>query len=205
MNVEDAKQIRIVDYLHSLGHNPVKQQYNSIWYKSPFREEQEPSFKVDLDRNLWYDFKIRKGGGILAFMQELYQCVSLPYLLNQLDAQSKTIRPVSFSFPRLSSSHPSFQHLEVEPLSTDSVVTYLLGRGINTKLAQKECREVRFENNGKWHFAIGFLNAAGGGTKYATNISKGVFHPKTLRIYSRPENPKRHVTFLVSLWTIFLS
>lgn len=30
MNVEDAKQIRIVDYLHSSGHNPVKQQCNSL-------------------------------------------------------------------------------------------------------------------------------------------------------------------------------
>ena len=55
MNIEDVKQIPIADYLHSLGYSPVKQQGNGLWYKSPLREEHEPSFKVNTDRNLWYD------------------------------------------------------------------------------------------------------------------------------------------------------
>ena len=54
MNIEDVKQIPIADYLHSLGYSPVKQQGNGLWYKSPLREEHEPSFKVNTDRNLWY-------------------------------------------------------------------------------------------------------------------------------------------------------
>ena len=56
MNIEDVKQISIADYLHSLGYSPVKRQGNSLWYKSPLREEHEASFKVNTDRNLWYDF-----------------------------------------------------------------------------------------------------------------------------------------------------
>lgn len=56
MTIEEAKNIKLADYLHSLGYNPVKQQGNSLWYKSPFREEKDPSFKVNPDRNLWYDF-----------------------------------------------------------------------------------------------------------------------------------------------------
>lgn len=203
MNVEDAKQIRIVDYLHSLGHNPIKQQCSSLWYNSPFRQEQEPSFKVDLDRNLWYDFKTRKGGGILAFVQELYQCVSLPYLLNQLEEQRKAIRSVSFSFPRLSSSHPSFQHLEVKPLSTDSLVTYLRGRGINTKLAQKECREVRFENNGKWYFAIGFLNVAGG-YEIRNEYLKGCISPQDIT-HIRPAGEPKEICYVFGEFMDYLS
>jgi hypothetical protein len=35
-------------------------------------------------------------------------------------------------------------------------------RGINTELAKKECKEVRFANNGKHYFAIGFPNVSGG-------------------------------------------
>lgn len=46
MTIEEAKKIAIVDYLYSLGHTPVKQQGSSLWYKSPLREEKEPSFKV---------------------------------------------------------------------------------------------------------------------------------------------------------------
>ena len=43
MTIEEAKSIRIADYLHSLGYSPVKQQGINLWYKSPFREESEAS------------------------------------------------------------------------------------------------------------------------------------------------------------------
>ena len=72
MNIEDVKQIPIADYLHSLGYSPVKQQGNGLWYKSPLREEHEPSFKVNTDRNLWYDFGAGKGGNLIALAKELY-------------------------------------------------------------------------------------------------------------------------------------
>ncbi len=56
MNIQEAKQIKIADYLQSLGYSPVKQQGNCLWYKSPFRQETEASFKVNTDRNLWFDY-----------------------------------------------------------------------------------------------------------------------------------------------------
>lgn len=56
MTIEEAKNIKLADYLLSLGYNPIKQQGNDLWYKSPLREEKEPSFKVNPNRNLWYDF-----------------------------------------------------------------------------------------------------------------------------------------------------
>lgn len=56
MNIQEAKQIKIADYLQSLGYSPVKQQGSCLWYKSPFRQETEASFKVNTDRNLWFDY-----------------------------------------------------------------------------------------------------------------------------------------------------
>ncbi len=58
MNIETAKQINLADYLHSLGYSPVKQQGINLWYKSPLREETEASFKVNTERNQWYDLKL---------------------------------------------------------------------------------------------------------------------------------------------------
>lgn len=55
MTIEEAKSIRIADYLYSLGYSPVKQQGINLWYKSPFREESEASFKVNTEREQWYD------------------------------------------------------------------------------------------------------------------------------------------------------
>lgn len=61
MNIETAKQINLADYLHSLGYSPVEQQGINLWYKSPLREETEASFKVNTERNQWYDFGLGKG------------------------------------------------------------------------------------------------------------------------------------------------
>lgn len=51
MTIEEAKNIRLADYLHSLGYAPVRQQGTNLWYKSPFREETEASFKVNTEIN----------------------------------------------------------------------------------------------------------------------------------------------------------
>ena len=56
MNIQEVKNIRIADYLQSLGYTPVKQQGSSLWYKSPLREEKDASFKVNTGLNKWYDF-----------------------------------------------------------------------------------------------------------------------------------------------------
>ena len=148
MNIEDVKQIPIADYLHSLGYSPVKQQGNGLWYKSPLREEHEPSFKVNTDRNLWYDFGAGKGGNIIALAKELYCSDSLPYLLNRIAEQTPHVRPVSFSFPQRR-TEPSFQHLEVRDLIHPALLRYLQGRGINVELAKRECKELHFTNNGR--------------------------------------------------------
>ena len=82
MTTEEAKKIRIVDYLHSLGYSPVKQQGVNLWYKSPFREENEPSFKVNTEREQWFDFGLGKGGNIIALAAHLYATESVPYILH---------------------------------------------------------------------------------------------------------------------------
>ena len=53
MTTQEAKEIRIADYLQSLGYTPVKQQGRSLWYKSPLREETDASFKVNTEINRW--------------------------------------------------------------------------------------------------------------------------------------------------------
>ena len=57
----------------------VKQQGNSLWYKSPMREETEASFTVHTELTQWYDFGISKGGNIIALASELY--LSLIHIL----------------------------------------------------------------------------------------------------------------------------
>ena len=161
MNIQEVKNIRIADYLQSLGYSPIKQQGNSLWYKSPFREETEASFKVNTDRNLWFDYGLGKGGNIIALAEELYATDYVPYLLNKIAERVPHIRPVSFSF-RQQSFEPSFQQLEVGELTHPALLRYLQERGINTGLARLECKELHFIHNDKPYFAIGFPNVADG-------------------------------------------
>lgn len=194
MNIQDAKQIKIADYLQSLGYSPVKQQSGSLWYKSPFRRETEASFKVNTDRNLWFDYGLGRGGNIITLAQELYGSDYVPYLLDRIAEQAPHIRPVSFSFRR-QPYEPSFQHLEVRELSHPALLRYLQERGINTALAKPECKELHFINNGKPYFAIGFPNVAGG-YEVRNRFFKGCIAPKDIsHIRQRGERREKSLVF----------
>lgn len=188
MNIQEAKQIRIADYLQSLGYTPVKQQGNSLWYKSPFRQEAEASFKVNTDRNLWFDYGLGRGGNIIALAAELYASDYVPYLLNKIAEQAPYIRPVSFSF-RQQAFEPSFQHLEVGELTHPALLRYLQERGIDTDLAKPECKELHFVHNGKPYFAIGFPNVAGG-YEVRNRFFKGCIAPKNISHIRQQGEPR---------------
>ena len=93
MTIQEAKHIRIADYLQSLGYTPIKRQGNSLWYKSPMREEAEASFKVNTELNQWYDFGIGKGGNIIALASELYRSDN-----RQTDTASAHCQPYTVLF-----------------------------------------------------------------------------------------------------------
>ena len=181
MDIQTAKQIKIADFLHSLGYSPVKQQGINLWYKSPLREETEASFKVNTERNQWYDFALGKGGNIIALASRLYATDSVPYLLKRIEEQAPHVRPVSFSFRKQSFTEPSFQQLEIVPLSSPALLAYLQERGINPALAKRECREARFTHNGKRYFAVAFPNILGG-YEIRNRFFKGCLPPKDVTL-----------------------
>lgn len=188
MDIQTAKQISIAEYLHSLGYSPVRRQGGNLWYKSPLREETEASFKVNTERNLWYDFATGKGGNIIALAAELYASDHVPYLLEMIARQAPHVRPVSFSFGGQTLSQPSFRQLEVMPLSSPALFSYLRERGINTELAKRECREVHYLTDGKPYFAVGFPNRSGG-YEIRNKFFKGCIAPKDIT-HIRQEQPK---------------
>ena len=189
MDIQTAKQIRLEEYLHSLGYSPVKRQGINLWYKSLFREETEASFKVNTERNQWYDFALGKGGNIIALASHLYATDCVPYLLKRIEEQAPHVRPVSFSFRKQSFTEPSFQQLEIVPLSSPALLAYLQERGINPALAKRECMEARFTNNGKRYFAIAFPNISGG-YEIRNRYFKGCIAPKEISHIRQSGEPK---------------
>ena len=163
MNIKEAKSISLAGYLHSVGITPCKKQGDSLWYHSPFREETEPSFKVSLSRNEWYDFGAGKGGNIIDFMIERHGTDNIAYLLEVIAGKSAAAVHAgeSFSF-RPQTSLSAFEDIGVHPLSNPALLQYLNERKIHIPFAVQICKEVHFTTNGKRYFAIGFENDLGG-------------------------------------------
>ena len=89
------------------------------------------------------------------------------------------MHPVSFSFGGQTLSQPSFRQLEVMPLSSPALFSYLRERGINTELTKRECREVHYLTDGKPYFAVGFPNRSGG-YEIRNKFFKGCIAPKDI-------------------------
>lgn len=207
MTTQEAKQIRIADYLQTLGYTPVKRQGRSLWYKSPLREEAEASFKVNTELNQWYDFGIGKGGNIIALASELYRSDNVLYLLECIAKHTPhlhTANHTPFSLGRQSiSEQPIYRHLQVTELSSHALLSYLQERGIDTELAKRECRELRFENKGKPYFAIGFPNMTGG-YEVRNRYFKGCVAPKDIT-HIRQQGEPRSICYLFEGFMDYLS
>ena len=74
MTIDEIKAISIRDYLGSMSIYPAKNYGYYGMYKSPFRNEHTPSFKVDYNQNLWYDFAVDEGGSIIDLVMKLHNC-----------------------------------------------------------------------------------------------------------------------------------
>ena len=213
MTINDAKQIKLADYLQSLGYTPIKQQGKSLWYKSPLRNETDASFKVNTELNQWYDFGIGKGGNIIALAAELYHSENVAYLLARIAERTPYIRPASFanadianarqseqdslcsrstatfSFGEQQTSNCSFEDIKVGELSSPALIAYFKERGINIDLAKRECKELRYEYDGKTYFVIGFPNMAGG-YELRNRYFKGCLAPKDITHIRQQGEPR---------------
>jgi len=68
------KRYSIVEYLERKGINPVRRTPSYAMYRSPLRAETHPSFKVDIQKNLWIDYAEDRGGSIIDLCMRLEGC-----------------------------------------------------------------------------------------------------------------------------------
>ncbi len=161
--IKEIKSIPLAAFLSQLGHEPTARKGTRLWYKSPLRQEQTPSFKVETTRNCWYDFGIGNGGNIIDLATELYQSTDLRYLMRCI-ANSypvPSVHTVASSFPQQHSA-PSMERFEVMPLEHRALVAYLQERGIPAHIAKAKCKEAHYSVNGKTYFAVAFENVSNG-------------------------------------------
>ena len=74
MTYKEANNISIKDYLNSLGIQPVTEKGSYGMYRSPLREDNTPSFKVDYNANLWCDYGTGEGGTLIDLVMKQNGC-----------------------------------------------------------------------------------------------------------------------------------
>ncbi|MGN1255034.1 MAG: CHC2 zinc finger domain-containing protein, partial [Prevotella sp.] len=154
MNIDQATRISIVEFLSWLGHRPVRQKGCKYWYVSPFRHETKPSFKVNMEINMWYDFGEGAGGGIISLAKRLYNTNDVSMVLRRIqDRAPSTI--VCFSRP----THPrepqcTMKNVVKKPLESSALLDYARRRGISSEVVKRYCKEISYEIYGRRYFTI---------------------------------------------------
>ena len=202
MNIKKIKQIKLQDFLASMGCKPVKQYGVNLMYLSPLRTEKHASFKVNTEINQWYDFGIGRGGNIIALAELLYNSSDVSYLIHQIERNAPS--SVSDSLPTIKPITPqnSFEHLQVLPITHPALIKYLEERCIDIETARTVCKELHFDTRGKHYFGIGCPNIAGG-YEIRNPFFKGCIAPKDISHFYA-EEPK-NVCFVFEGFMDFLS
>jgi len=191
MNCEEANQIDLVDYLNAIGYQPQKITGNDYWYRSPFRDEKEPSFKVNRNKNVWYDHGLGKGGKLIDFAMQFYHCnvsdalQKISSFQPQKNIQNQVIRSPFHLHENSLLNHRDARETAIkiivakQPIQDLMLCHYLKQRRIEKCIADKYCHEVLFTNSGKekQYKAIGFKNNAGG-YELRNEYFKGSSSPK---------------------------
>ncbi|MDH6314183.1 DNA primase [Parabacteroides sp. PFB2-10] len=115
--MKNSNYISIKQYLENKGISPVKDRGYYGMYLSPLRNDSNPSFKVDYDKDLWYDFGTNEGGSIVDLVMKLENCPlaeALRQLENSFSFHRNDTLPIS---PKLESRESALTITDIKPLA----------------------------------------------------------------------------------------
>ena len=181
MQLHDIKRISIVDYLARAGHKPKLIKGMNYWYCSPLRSELTPSFKVNAERNQWYDFGTGDHGDIIDLVCALQHCPTAEAMRQLATLKGVRLAP-SFSFGGITPVRPqapSMELISVQAVKHPKLLLYLTERGLQRSDISPFLSEVYYKVSEKCFFALGFQNDAGG-WELRNPYFKGCFAPKAI-------------------------
>ena len=196
MKEEDLSRIKrfsIVEYLERKGIKSVRRTPAYALYRSPFREDTHPSFKVDTEKNLWIDYAEGKGGSIIDLCMRLEGCT----LSETIRHLGRNTLDDTVHSPYKESVQDTFMQESIrQAASTNGGARRLTGisdtlplhlqkylteeRCINMEKAMPFLRCISYEIRGLHYQAIGFANQSGGYELRDNGSFKGTIAPKDI-------------------------
>ena len=185
MNIDAIRQIPLVDFLNHLGYQPTGRDSKGLWFYAPYRSERKPSFHVNPNKNIWFDFGTGTGGDIFTLAGVIVSTLAKQEMSGETDflrqadfIAVKMQLPVDKPYkPTPFIEKPTFANLEISTLKAPALLKYLADRGIPNEIARQYCVQVDYEMKGKHYYAIGFRNDADG-YELRNPLFKGSSPPK---------------------------
>ncbi|KAA3597467.1 MAG: hypothetical protein DWQ06_13770 [Calditrichaeota bacterium] len=203
MNCSQANNFPIQEIVENfLNLEQRKRRGSELWYCSPFRNEKTPSFKINLETNMWYDFGktsgMLSGGKVVDLLLEL-KLGTISQILKILESnyESKTKSNHSlFSFPKQKNSQSAknileqkqFKIIRIKPLKNEALIEFIESRKVKIEIAKKYLEEIYFKNlkNEKTYFALGFRNNSKD-YEWKNKYLSGVFGKKDFTAFFQSE------------------
>jgi len=167
MKSQEANAIPLREILEKYGHEPVRSYHGYLMYSSPFRNEETPSFMVNLHTNKWKDFGEDSSGGVADLVMRLERCDFHSAMRriekSDLSAPSDPL-PVPTSAGDAGTS-PRLTVDNINPLTNRMLLEYMGRRGIDADIAKAYCKEAYYHFSGRKDrrcFAVAFPNDKGG-------------------------------------------
>ncbi len=153
-----VKEIDLIDFLSKLGFNPSRINEKEAWYYSPLKtKEKIASFRINRQRQLWYDYSLGEGGDIIKLGCRIYNC-SISELLTKLQNHSFSFRqPISNQIEQNKIIINS-----IEEISKPELINFMKSRCIDIGIAKSFCREINYIVGNLDFSSIGFQNQSGG-------------------------------------------
>ena len=158
INAEKARKISIISYLKRQGIDYVRQSGQNFFFLSPFRSEADPSFKVNAEKNIWFDFGAGIGGSIIDLVMKMNNIG----FSDALKVLSGCADISSFSFHRPKNQEGRIQINHIQDLQNKALIQYLQQRKISCQTAFPYVKEAYFKVSGTQYFALAFENDKGG-------------------------------------------
>ena len=177
---QDIKSIPIREYLTNIGIHPVKEYGYYGMYHCPYREDRNASFKVDYNKNIWYDFGISEGGSIIDLVMKINNCSLKEAITEISQCFSTTVRQINSVSDKANIENQGISIQNIIPITHPKLAAWVQERKIDLDLANLYCREVHYRNRDKEYFSIGFRNDAGGYELSSPPNFKGCISPKDI-------------------------
>lgn len=182
MNIQQAKEIKLTDYLSALGHQPKRCSKSTSYYLSPLHAETKPSFKVNFSRNQWYDFALGKGGNIIALAQLLYNTDDVGAALQHIAADMNNPKSTKAKPPIPTQVETDkMDKVHIQELSYPVLMSYLRSRHVDADIGKRYCKEIWYTFKGKRYFGIAFPNNRDG-YELRNPYYKGCFGEKDISL-----------------------